>query len=137
MIALRVLDDLVLHFLDTWSREPHLERVFIPGDDLSGRVEDLKARLPYARDRKAADALWDEIEALEARGSVPARWEARDSGMTVGEYLATATLAEQRTFLSEREIRAWHEGPRIMITVDGALARVGGRSALAELPDDE
>ena len=53
--------------------------------------------------------------------------------MSEGEFLASATLAEQRTFFAERDIRAWHVGPQILVTVDGALARAGGRSAVGDM----
>ncbi len=136
MVPLRPLDRLVLGGLEIWNTEPYLKRVFIPGNDVSEAIEALKARLPHARDRRAADALWDQIEELERKGSTPPRWDEQDTGISQGEYLRGATLAEQRTFLASRDIRAWREGPRIMVTVDGALARTGGRSALADWPQD-
>jgi DNA invertase Pin-like site-specific DNA recombinase len=132
IVPLAVLDRLVLHGLEWWWREPHIERVFVPGDDVSEQIEALKARLPHARSRKDADALWDQIEALQAKGSTPPRWEERDSGMSIGEYLAGASLTEQRTFLAAKDIRAWHEGPQVLCLVDGALARTGGRTAVGD-----
>lgn len=136
MVRLEALDRLVLHGLDLWWQEPYIEREYIPSNDIADEVEALRSRLQFARGREEANALWDEIEALEAQGSSPPRWVEQETGISVGQYLQTATLAEQRTFLAGRDIRAWHEGSRIHVTVDGALARVGGRSAFADLPED-
>jgi DNA invertase Pin-like site-specific DNA recombinase len=133
MIRVETLDALVLGGLEIWWTEPYLERLFIPGDDMSVRIEELRARLPHARDRKEVNDLYDQIEALEAEGSTRARWETRDSGMSVGEFLASATLAEQRTFFADRDIRAWHKKSQILVTVDGKLARAGGRSAVGDM----
>ncbi len=138
MIPLEALDHLVLNTAWMyWWRDPYMERAWIPGNDASEAIEALKARLPHARDRKAAGDLWDQIEELERQGSTPARVEERDSGMTKGEYLAGATLAEQRTFLAACDIRAWHEGKDILCAVDGKLVRASGGTVLAGVPEGE
>ena len=96
-----------------------MERIFSLGTTWPRRSRGLRQDLPHARDRKEVNALYDQIETLEAKGSTPARWEERDSGVTEGVYLEGASLAEQRTFLAELDIRAWHVGPEIFVTVDG------------------
>lgn len=125
LVRLDVLDRLAHSAREFWADQPYTEQVFVQATENGAKVAALKARQP--RSRAEADEIWAEIERLEAEGSRPARWESRETDMTVGEWLPTASLTEQRDFLAQQDIRAWHEGPEVFVTVNGWLAAVTRR----------
>ncbi len=131
MIRLDALDSLVLGAMDYWNAQTRVEHMFVPATENAAAVAALRARLAGVSSRAEMDALWQQIEALEAEGSTPAHWVERETGQSVGEWLWHAPPGEQRDYLAQQDIRAWHEGPRMFVTVNGAIAAKGGVSALA------
>ena len=57
--------------------------------------------------------------------------------MTVGQHFLSLDLDGRRDYLMKRDIRAWRHDGRIIVTVDGATARIGGTSSLADDEPDE
>lgn len=131
MVPLEALDALVLGAVEYWEQQDRVDYVYVPASDSAGTVAALRARLATAS-RAEANDLYDQIEALEAKGSRPAHWAEQYTGKTVGEWLQRASLNEQRDYLARQDIRAWHEGARIKVTVNGVLAVRGGASAITQ-----
>ncbi len=140
MVPLAVLDALVLHGHEVWDQEEHVEHQFVPGNDASAELERLRSEMADAMRTAPADKIAavaadyaERIAELEAQGSVAPHWREVPTGMSNGDYLATLDLDGQRAYLAKRDIRAWKDGPQILCTVDGLLARTGGRTAFADV----
>jgi DNA invertase Pin-like site-specific DNA recombinase len=143
MIATVALDSLVLNATEYWESREHVTQAYVPGNDAGVRLEALRGEMADAMRIAPADKIAavaadyaERIKALEDEGSVAPHWQTVKSGLTEGEYLRTLDLDGQREFLGRMAIAAWRVGPVIQVTVDGALARKGGRSGFADLQEE-
>jgi hypothetical protein len=133
-----LLQPRVTNAFEHWHDEPHRDSVYVPGESNADAIERLRQEMTEAL--KAADAMaiagiaasyGEKIAQLEAQPNRPAYWEHTETGLTVGQHFLSLDLDGRRDYLMKRDIRAWREGDRIRVTVDGAHASRGGRSALA------
>jgi hypothetical protein len=79
--------------------DAHVERVFIPGDDRSDKIGELRqaAMNAYLRDDREEFARLDsEAQALESEPATVAHWEERVTDRTKGEHFASLGLDERR-----------------------------------------
>lgn len=140
MISLPILDSLVINATEYWDSKPYVFQRYVQGNDAGIRLEQLRLEMAEAIQQApssekvaviAADYT-ERMKAVEEEGSIPPHWEDVDSGMTEGEHLRSLGLDGQRAYLARKDIRAWQIGKRVHVTVDSALARKGGRSALSD-----
>lgn len=97
-------DALVEHAMSgDWM--PWLKPVRIGGDTREADKARLMKQLPKARTRAETDAIWDEIEAVEAREPEPERTEWVPSGQTRGDRWEQLTIPERRAWLEAEETR--------------------------------
>lgn len=88
---------------------PHIERVFIPGDDTADRIGELQERgaaAIRAGDYVAATEAMQLAAELDAGPSVPAHWEERETDITEAEYFTGLSRDEQRDYLATMTIVA-------------------------------
>lgn len=141
MVRVDVTDHMVLTFSAHWDANEHVSQVFVAGNDTGARLELLRAEMADAMRRTDASELATvaagyatRIAALEAEGSVQPHWEDARTGETEGQHLASLDLDGQRAYLARKDIRAWKDTEgRTCVTVDGALARTGGPSIIADI----
>lgn len=133
LVPLEAVDRLVLGGTEVWNTEPYTQHVWVAPTGSTKAIQALKAKLPYATDRKELNALYDQIEALETAAEVEPGYVETDTGLTVGQYLQGASLEEQRDYLTRQDIRAWHDDIYTYVRLNGALGRTGGPSAVASL----
>jgi hypothetical protein len=139
MIRLADLDALVTDAFEHWNDQPHRDSVYVPGDGQADAIERLRLEMADAI-RSAEPAMIasiaqsyaEKVAELEAIPARPARWEHTETRESVGQHFLTLGLDDRRTYLMGHDIRAWRCRGRIQVTVDGALARKGGPSALAK-----
>lgn len=124
MIPCDLLDSIVLNLSAYWDERPYVAQRFVAGDDNGAKIEELKSRLNDAQTRAETNALWDEIEALEALGSVAPHWEPVETDMTEGDHLRSLDLDGQRAYLARKDIRAWKRGDTIVATVEDVTVEV-------------
>jgi DNA invertase Pin-like site-specific DNA recombinase len=91
---------------------PHIERVFIPGNDRSGEIGKLRQQAidAYASGDKARfkvlDAKADELAELP---SVAPHWEDREGVQTEGKYFEALSMSERREYLRSFRVIAGGE----------------------------
>jgi DNA invertase Pin-like site-specific DNA recombinase len=103
MIPLEELDSEVTEVM-LLNADPHVARVFIPGDDKSDEIGKLRqaAMNAYLRDDREEFARLDsEANALESQPGTVAHWEERETGQTMGEHFASLSLDERRAELRQ------------------------------------
>jgi len=145
MVRLADLDELVTNAFEHWHDEPHRHSVYVPGDSNADAIERLRQEMTEAL--KDADAFGHRQyrgqlrrEDRSPRGAAePSRalGAHTETGLTVGQHFLSLDLDGRRDYLMKRDIRAWRQDGRIIVTVDGATARIGGKSALADDDPDE
>ena len=74
-----------------------------------------------------------------ARGAAePSRArEHTETGLTFGQHFLSLDLDGRCDYLMKRDIRVWRQDGRIIVTIDGMTARMGGKSSLADDDPDE
>jgi DNA invertase Pin-like site-specific DNA recombinase len=128
LVPCETLDALVLGASEYWDANEYIAYEYVAGNDVGQMVEALKAKLNDASTRKEANDIWDQIEALEAQGSVLPHWEPRHTGITEGEHLRSLDLDGQRQYLASKTIEAWKTDDGVVhVKVEGALARTPSR----------
>lgn len=140
MVPMETLDNLVLGFTEYWDTTEHVDHVYIAGNDTGVLVEQVRAEMADAMRVAPSERMGElfasynaRILALEAAGSMVPHWEPVRRGITEGQHLQTLDTDGQRQYLSRKTILAWRDaGRRVCVTVDGALARTGGTSAIAD-----
>lgn len=140
MIPLETLDSLVLNASEYWDTRPYESQRFVSGNDAGVRLEALRAEMAEALRVAPAEKLATvaveyagKIAELEAEGSVLPHWEPVNTGETEGQHLRSLGLDEQREYLGRKDIKAWKIGEQVNVTIDGVLARKGGRSAVGDM----
>lgn len=143
MLDLVTVDNLVLNASSYWDSRPYVSQRFVSGNDAGVRLEKLRAEMaeavrlaPVGKLPEIMSEYTAKIQKLEAEGSVLPHWEDVETGETEGEHLRSLDLDSQREYLGRKDIKAWKDGEgRTCVTIDGALARTGGRTAIAEAMD--
>lgn len=118
MIPCQVLDAYVTMFV-TQNTKPHTEPVFVAGDDRADEIESLRLSLDRAGSRQESNAIWDEIERLEAMPSVRPHWEDKETDTTEGDYFQGLDRLAQHKYLSELEILAKMDDKTPMFVIVG------------------
>lgn len=97
-------DRIVEHVMgaDTW---PWMIPVRTGGDTREAAVARLQGTLRTAKTRAESDAIWDQIEAVQASEPEPERTEWVESGLTRGQHWARLTIAERRAWLESEGTR--------------------------------
>jgi DNA invertase Pin-like site-specific DNA recombinase len=118
MIPVELLDRDVIFRLSR-DTAPHVEREFVAGDDRADQIEALKLKLDSAKTRAESNALWDEIERLEAEPAMSAHWREHKTNLTRGRYFRSLDDAGQREYLAQwRPVVSRDEDGEIVIAMD-------------------
>lgn len=118
-------DALIDHIMenDWW---PYLIPVRRGGDSRDAELAKLHKARAAAKTRAETDAIWDEIERVQASDPEPERTEWLPSGKTRGEHWASLTIPERRAWLGSEDTKliAWNADDRAPLgsVRDGAWA---------------
>lgn len=108
MVPAGELDAIVLEWFSR-STQPHMERIFVPGQDMASELKDLNKQIAEAAargDYEAVKMLSEKAkEASKVEGS-RSRWEYVDSGITRGEYFRSLDREGRRAYIAESVILA-------------------------------
>lgn len=106
MVRAAELDARVRDIIGTMDK-PHIDRVFVPGDDNSDRIakaQERGAAAMRAGNYQAAMEAMREAEQIEAEPRTAARWDMRETGQTEAEFFAGLDLDGQREYLARWDV---------------------------------
>jgi hypothetical protein len=115
------------------ARSQHSERgcLSLPGQRATrGGIRSRSLRRKVCRDQSRLDPGRGRGQPARLEAGALDVWETK---ITVGEWLATAKSNDQRDYLARQDIRAWHEGPRVLLIINGDVARTGGESVIGDI----
>lgn len=106
LIPLEELDELICSIFIHDPR-PHKERIFVPGDDLSGEISKLREKavdLLRRGDYEGAQSKMREAEELEQRPRERPHWETRETGQTEAEFFKSLDHDQLREYLARFKV---------------------------------
>lgn len=121
-IPVDVADARVIEAMESDYMNPHIERVFIPGDNRSDEIGKLRERGAEAMKRGDYSAATDcmQIAAkLESLPTIAPHWEEKETGQTQGEYFASLDTDGRRHELAQNWIVSAHRDSdgEIIVTI--------------------
>ena len=116
MIQAAELDDIV-HEAMLSDFTMHRERVFVAGDDHADAIRKLRLALDTATSRSESNALWDQIETLEAQPQSAAYWDLIETPETEAEFYDKLTPDQRRAYLTRKVVRAYKDQIESLVVV--------------------